>query len=220
MGTVRRMAVAALSGAVLGMAVSASPAVAQERGTPGTFDYYLFSLSWSPAYCARAGKDAAPEQCAASDPRGFVVHGLWPQYEKGGWPETCSFGRRVPRVIVDAMLEVMPTVELIDHEWAKHGTCSGLTPDLYFAETRAAWERVRIPPEFFTPDPGLSVTAKEVEERFIAVNDNLTPDRIAVVCDRRGVYEVRVCMDKDLVFRDCGAKVEDRCRANATMTVR
>lgn len=197
-------------------------AAGQERGKPGEFDYYLYSLSWTPGYCVREGAKADPRQCAANggERPGFVLHGLWPQWNAGGWPERCTRDRNIPRRVAEAMLEIMPTPELVEHQWAKHGTCSGLAPDLYFADARAAWERVRIPPEFVTAQPGTTVTAREVEKRFVEVNFDLTPARIATICDRNGLYEVRICMDKDLVFRDCGAKVEDRCRPDQTLTVR
>src|SRR5262245_55531293 len=59
-------------------------------GIPGQFDYYTLSLSWSPTYCAGQRSPADDAQCR---PRGgkryaFVLHGLWPQYERG-YPEFC-----------------------------------------------------------------------------------------------------------------------------------
>ena len=32
----------------------------------GRFDYYVLSLSWSPSYCARAGRSADPMQCRST----------------------------------------------------------------------------------------------------------------------------------------------------------
>lgn len=40
------------------------------------FDFYVLSLSWSPSYCEAEGTDASRQQCAASRPYAFVVHGL------------------------------------------------------------------------------------------------------------------------------------------------
>src|SRR3974377_1088422 len=55
----------------------------------GQFDFYVLSLSWSPSFWAPAtergrGRDANA-QCGVR-PYSFVVHGLWPQYDKG-FPE-------------------------------------------------------------------------------------------------------------------------------------
>ena len=52
---------------------------AQAKGRPGEFDYYALALSWSPEHCAI--KPADREQCSRQ--LGFVLHGLWPQYQRG-----------------------------------------------------------------------------------------------------------------------------------------
>ncbi|NJL42628.1 MAG: hypothetical protein HC935_03095 [Pseudanabaena sp. SU_2_4] len=52
---------------------------AKADGTPGKFDYYVLSLSWSPEYCASTS-NPDPNQCSQRR-YSLVVHGLWPQYE-------------------------------------------------------------------------------------------------------------------------------------------
>ena len=49
----------------------------------GDFDFYVFSLSWSPGFCDTGGAEKARDQCRAGAALGFVVHGLWPQYNAG-----------------------------------------------------------------------------------------------------------------------------------------
>src|SRR5262245_819748 len=58
------------------------------RGQAGVFDYYLLALSWSPTYCAERRGTAYDQQCDVRQgrPYAFVLHGLWPQNERG-WPE-------------------------------------------------------------------------------------------------------------------------------------
>ena len=71
-------------------------ATAQEQDSPGQFDFYVLSLSWSPSFCAAAAergrRRAANAQCGVR-PYSFVVHGLWPQYEKGS-RNTVSYRHR------------------------------------------------------------------------------------------------------------------------------
>lgn len=50
----------------------------------GVFDYYVLSLSWSPTFCLTHQNDS---QCSGKG-YGFVLHGLWPQYARGGWPQS------------------------------------------------------------------------------------------------------------------------------------
>ncbi|HEX6611374.1 MAG TPA: ribonuclease T, partial [Hyphomicrobiaceae bacterium] len=100
----------------------------RDRNEAGRFDYYTLVLSWSPTYCA-GQRDREEQQCNPRDGRhyAFVLHGLWPQHERG-WPENCPTRDRpfVPRPTIDRMLDIMPSPRLVIHEYRKHGTCSGL----------------------------------------------------------------------------------------------
>ncbi|WP_431859280.1 ribonuclease T2 family protein [Azospirillum sp.] len=192
-------------------------ASAQRKAEPGAFDYYVLSLSWSPAYCARESRAADTEQCTAGKRFGWVVHGLWPQFSDGGYPRSCAPGRTVPKAVVDDMIGTMPDVGLILHEWRTHGTCSGLPATDYFAKVRAATAKVKVPAALSAPKDGLSMPADQVEAQFVEANPGLKPDMIALVCQRRQVSEVRVCLDKDLTPRACGKGVADRCGRTAVL---
>jgi len=150
-------------------------------------------------------------QCGAR-PYSFVVHGLWPQYEKG-FPEYCEVpAPRLDYNIVSSMLDLMPAPHLIFNEWDKHGTCSGLSPRAYFETVRKARAVVKIPPQFRDLQEPLSVTPAAVEDAFIKANTNLTESGIAVECDRKRLTEVRICLGKDLQFRNCPDVARRSCR--------
>ena len=77
-----------IAASLLGLAGTAS---AQDRrqNAPGEFDFYVLALSWSPSYCEEAaerGNTGRSQQIQCGRPYSFVVHGLWPQYERG-FPE-------------------------------------------------------------------------------------------------------------------------------------
>jgi ribonuclease T2 len=191
-------------------------AVAQDRrqNQPGQFDFYVLALSWSPSFCEAAGERGTPpqQQCGAR-PFSFVVHGLWPQYEKG-FPEFCQVpSPRLDRNIMNSMLDLMPAPGLIYHDWDKHGTCSGLPARAYFDTVRKARAAVKIPEPYLELKEPLTVTPDEVEEAFVKANPGLTRDAIAVTCDNRRLREVRVCFSKELRFRPC-AEIDARaCRS-------
>jgi ribonuclease T2 len=185
------------------------------ENAPGQFDFYVLSLSWSPSFCAAAAERGRGRgngmQCGAR-PYSFVVHGLWPQYEKG-FPEYCEVpAPRLDYNIVSSMLDLMPAPHLIFNEWDKHGTCSGLSPRAYFETVRKARAVVKIPPQFLDLQEPLSVTPAAVEEAFIKTNANLTTSGIAVECDRKRLTEVRICLGKDLRFRNCPDVARRSCR--------
>ena len=109
------------------------------------FDYYVLSLSWSPAWCTAEGDDRDADQCRTGARTGFLVHGLWPQYERG-WPQHCPSRQRDPtRGESAAMTDVMGSGGLAWYQWKKHGRCTGLSGTGYYAATRAAAEAVAIP---------------------------------------------------------------------------
>jgi ribonuclease T2 len=196
---------------------AATYACAEEarQNEAGQFDFYVLSLSWSPSFCAaaaeRGGARNASLQCGAR-PYSFVVHGLWPQYDKG-FPEYCQVpAPRLDRGIVSSMLDLMPAPHLIFNEWDRHGTCSGFSPRAYFEVVRKARAVVKIPPQYVDLQEPLSVSPAAVEEAFIKANSGLPENGIAIGCDKRRLTEVRLCLSKDLQFRECPEIARRSCR--------
>jgi ribonuclease T2 len=203
---------------LLGFLAMAGSARAQDarQNEPGQFDFYVLSLSWSPSYCQSSRErspDRAPDQQCGPRPYSFVVHGLWPQYESG-FPEYCQHpAPRLERGSVGTMLDLMPSPRLIFHEWDRHGTCSGLTSGAYFDTVRKARAVVKIPAEFLSVAEPLDVTPDQVEEAFVKSNPGLSRAAIAVSCDgKQRLSEVRVCLSKELGFRDCAEVDQRTCR--------
>ena len=210
---------AGLAGLLLAGSVAA-PAVAQDyggfarRGTPGDFDFYVLALSWSPTYCAGPGARRDDVQCAPGRGLGFVVHGLWPQYDRG-FPSNCSAVERpLTRNAIDAAGEVMPSEGLARHEWRTHGTCSGLDPVAYFKAVKAARTAVTIPDALNKPDGTIRAAPIDIARQFVAANKGLRPDMMAVTCRRGQLQEVRICFSKDLRgFAPCPEVARQNCRA-------
>jgi ribonuclease T2 len=201
----------------LALAAFVTSAAAQDDGrdTPGRFDFYVLSLSWSPSFCAgeRYSGHSVGGECGER-PYSFVVHGLWPQYEKG-FPESCQVpAPRISRRLVSSILDLMPAPHLVFNEWDKHGTCSGLAPGAYFETVRKARAAVKIPPEYVDVKEPLQVTPKSVADAFVKANPGLTPNGVAVECSRRRLSEVRLCLSKELQFRDCPDVVRHSCRSD------
>ena len=117
--------------------------------------------------------------------RAFTLHGLWPQNIKG-WPQDCRMPKRpwVPQVVIDDMRDIMPSKNLVIHEYRAHGTCSGLEPDQYFGLARDLYERVSIPPRFSGTEGRRDLTQEDIEAEFLKANRWLKPNMIVV--SRRG----------------------------------
>jgi ribonuclease T2 len=180
---------------------------------PGDFDFYVFSLSWSAGFCATGGADKNPQQCSGGQHLGFVVHGLWPQYEHG-FPQDCGPAGRAPsRIALDHANGLFPDIGLARYEWRKHGTCSGKSPSDYFADVRRARDSLVVPPQFGSASADQSWAPIDILRAFEAANPRLRPGMSAVGCRSGVLQEVRFCMSKDLRdFRPCPEVVRQTCR--------
>ena len=191
------------------LSLIASPGMAQDQA--GVFDYYVLSLSWSANWCALEGDARNSPQCDASEDFGWILHGLWPQYERG-YPADCPTTRRAPsRSDTDEMADVMGTSGLAWHQWRKHGVCTGLSSDAYYALSREAYAKVTRPAVFRQLDRDITLPASVVEEAFLAANEDLSADQITITCKSGYIQEARICMTRDLTFRTCGDDVIRDC---------
>lgn len=191
-----------------------APAPARAATVPigSGFDFYVLALSWSPSYCEAEGAEANRQQCEGGRPYAFVVHGLWPQFERG-FPENCQVDdREVDNATLRSLYDLMPSAGLIRHQWRKHGSCSGLDQDDYFSVLRAARESVAIPARYRHLDDYLNVDPDTVEADFRKANPGLPANAAAVTCDNRYLREVRICLTRDLEFRSCPEIDRRGCR--------
>jgi len=203
-----RLAVQTSTKALLLIALAASGyLLAQSRTsgeTAGQFDYYVLSLSWAPEFCAQAGAASSnPGECAT--PKGFVVHGLWPEVNSGKSPESCGPARPVSRGLVNELLKYMPSASLIQHEWATHGTCSGLTSNEYFTKALLAHAAIQIPVQIASLGQTETETVTKIQDQFAGSNPVFPKDGLRVICKGGAFTELRACFDKDIKGRACAA---------------
>src|ERR1700704_5053197 len=205
------------------LAFAAGTASAQDRrqNAPGEFDFYVLSLSWSPSFCEEASERGGSERSTQSQcggrPFSFVVHGLWPQYERG-FPDYCQRpSPRLDRNIVTSMLDLMPAPGLIYNEWDKHGTCSGLSARAYFETIRKARSAVKIPADFLELSASTTIAPAEIENAFVKANPGLSNSAVAVICDKPRLSEGRICMSKNLQFGACEEIARRACRRDSVV---
>lgn len=188
-----------------------------QRNVAGEFDYYALVLSWSPTHCSEANDDEM--QCNRRDGRryNFVLHGLWPQYERG-YPQDCRTPRRpfVPQPLIDSMLDIMPSRGLVIHEYRKHGVCSGLSADEYFSLARRLYKSIRIPEDFKNPFEQQTIEPRELAGALIRANPGLKPENFGIACSSNKLQEIRICFSKDGKLRPCGSNEEQRKLCSAS----
>jgi len=191
--------------------IAAMPAWA-EGEKPGEFDYYVLSLSWSPNWCALQGDRQGSEQCEERYDYGWVMHGLWPQYQRG-FPSFCQSGQRPPsRALTMGMADIMGTAGLAWYQWKKHGVCTGLSASDYYALSRLAYEKSVRPPVFRKLERTVKLPAAVVEQAFLKANPDWKADMLTITCKNGYIQEARLCLTKDLDPFSCGQDVIRDCR--------
>lgn len=193
---------------IIAFALTVSMASA-EGERPGDFDYYVLALSWSPSFCAIEGDARDNPQCER--PLGWVLHGLWPQFENG-WPSYCPSSQRNPsRADTNAMVDIMGSSGSAWHQWKKHGRCSGLSSDDYYALSRLAYDNVKRPDVLRKLERSVKLPAEIIEEAFLKSNPNLSKDMITITCKANRIQEARICLTRELEPRECGSDVIRDC---------
>lgn len=197
-------------GTLFPQAPAGEPAGGAVTGSrPGLFDFYVLALSWSPDYCATTGTNDT-QQCSVGRRLGFVLHGLWPQYNKG-YPSNCSTAK-LPADVKAKFPALYPSPALYDHEWEKHGTCSGLTPEEYLALSKRFKDSVTIPAAYQAPAQPLRLTTIDLKKDFAAANAGLGEGSLAVYCSGSGRYlqELYVCLFTDGKPATCSSEIRSR----------
>ncbi|MEM6385903.1 MAG: ribonuclease T2 [Pseudomonadota bacterium] len=198
---------------VLGLLLITTGAALAEGEQAGDFDYYVMALSWSPTWCALEGDARNSPQCEPDTDFGWVLHGLWPQYENG-WPSYCPTAARNPsRSDTRSEADLFGSSGNAWHQWNKHGRCTGLTADDYYRLSREAYGRVTRPELLRKLTDPVRVPAKVIEQAFLEENEALTADGITITCKSGRVQEARICLTRQLEPRECGIDVVRDCRS-------
>jgi ribonuclease I len=125
----------------------------------------------------------------------FTIHGLWPEYNNGSWPQYCADETFRPSTIdkigkAELRLywpnaENVPMEPIIqgkysiwDHEWSKHGTCTGLSQLDYFNETLFTYQELMDP---FNINMNLTRIKGYKEKRFPAQTLTNSSGRIEIM---------------------------------------
>ena len=226
-------------------AASSSACSGGSHGASGQFDFYVLALSSSPEYCASSSTYSKYPGCVhptAWQAVNLTMHGLWPQYnaEQSGYygPECCAtqFGSTLTQAAVTPLLpqlerqwpnEQDPTGATLGlastlwaHEWAVHGTCSGLSQSAFL--TTALHTALTLPtPSIITTHIGGSTTRDAIESAFNGGSPCVSGAacNVFLECASTNTLEgVNVCYSTQLQRMECPAVVtqaSSRCKAGS-----
>lgn len=184
------------------------------------FDLFLLATRWTPEFCyghtfVNLLTDEVYQEVypGCEDPltlwnTTMTLHGLWPQYSEGGYPQFCDspYGPDIDEDDVDPLMyDYWPNVEAdpssedyLDfwhHEWKKHGTCTHYDQKQYFQTALDLFMYNFSTPLAVSANVGRSVALGEIQAAF--------EKPTAVGC--RGAYldQIFTCWDLDFQQVEC-----------------
>lgn len=175
---------------------------AAQQQASGDFDYYLLALSWAPNFCATHSGPAS--ECGVGRHVAFVVHGLWPQGERGRLDEHCQHTPPVAAEVVRYALNFYPDAGLVQHEWQCHGVYSGLSAREYFTAVGRVYQSLKIPAEVSNVAADTQMRAAALTREFEQVNA-APAGSFVTSCHDGELVAVEACFTKDLKLRTCSA---------------
>ena len=124
-----------------------------------------------------------------------MLHGLWPDGPGKDWPQYCRPVALLAEPTLRSALCATPSVQLLQHEYAKHGSCMDGDADAYFRRSIALFRALRFPDmATLSRRPGL--TAGAIATAFAARNRGMTRDMLRVTATRQGwLDELWLCLD-------------------------
>jgi len=167
---------------------------------------YTLAITWAPQYChGNAGEASATFECGSGNLFGFTLHGLWPDGEGPEWPQYCRATGIVPAPVIRGQLCATPSAQLIQHEWAKHGTCMSSRPADYFAKSSRLYGDLRYP-DMAALSRRNDLTAGEVARAIAGANRGMSADMMRITANRSGwLEEIWLCLDKQFRYARCPA---------------
>lgn len=165
---------------------------------------YTLALSWSPQYCRGQG-DKPSFQCSSGQKFGMVLHGLWPDGAGKVWPQYCKPVALLSEAQLRKNLCITPSAQLNQHEYAKHGSCMGVTPAQYFDRSHALYGALNWPDiDRLSRRP---LTVGQFKQAFARANRGRVPvNAIRVtVTGGRWLDELWLCLDTRYKYRRCAA---------------
>ncbi len=166
---------------------------------------YTLAISWSPQHCRGSNDPDDRFQCAVGNHFGFVLHGLWPDGEGPEWPQYCAAAPLLSERVLRENMCMTPSPQLLQHEYAKHGTCMNVSPERYFGEASRLHSRIRYP-DMNALSRRKGLTASQFAAAFARANRGITPAMLRIRTSRDGwLDEVWVCLDTRRNYAACPA---------------
>ncbi|PXA83319.1 ribonuclease T [Nostoc sp. 3335mG] len=171
---------------------------------------YTLSMIWTPEHCfaqkRRGGGRQDDMECSGVAARGFILHGLWPDGDgPNRWPQYCHPVSILTDDQLQAGIGETPSTQLLQHEWAKHGSCMTSDPVAYFRMEDGIYNDIHAP-DMANLAHRRGMTAGQFQSAFAAANPGMRADMMRLNLNKNGwLEEVWICLGLDRKPRTCPA---------------
>jgi ribonuclease I len=96
------------------------------------YDFYIFTTIWNPSSCKEKGKECY-KKVKSKELNILMIHGLWPSYSTGRFPQWCNIGEDIQvEEYQSELFDIMKNYwigtytnnkDFWNHEYNKHGYC-------------------------------------------------------------------------------------------------
>jgi ribonuclease T2 len=205
---------------------TAASAMAQEHSRGRT--RFILAASWEPAFCQTNQKKAECRNQSSDnhDATNFSLHGLWPmrqeycdvsedlkQADRGrDWKDLPPV--QLSQDVKTKLDKVMPGTQsgLERHEWIKHGTCTKLSADQYFAIAAGLIAELNTSAvrDLFAQNIGRELDAESIKAAFDQSFGEGANARIKMSCRRVGnvrmISELTIGLSEDAIDPQQGSE--------------
>ncbi|KAG9408619.1 hypothetical protein AC1031_020472 [Aphanomyces cochlioides] len=201
----------------------ASAAALESVKAAASFDFCVLAQTWQPYFCTTGNFPGCKNPSSFMSTQ-LTIHGLWPNYNSGGYPSNCG-GASLSQSNINAagasnVAKYWPDVKtngwtFVANEWTKHGTCSGLDATSY-VKAAINVEIQRGTPSIISSNVGSTVSSKDLLNAYGST-------KVALICvgSDNALSEVRTCYNKAYSQIACPSTIlnEGTCSTKSTVSI-
>jgi ribonuclease T2 len=198
--------------------VISEPVHAEMINPPSSF---TLIIRMTPAVCALDPELQKLRQC--QDGFTLTISSLQAERASGKRLENCSSKQTNLSPLQERIVErVMPDKVLRDQDWQKNGSCTGMTPHLYFRTIATYAQRLKIPSELASPRDTV-LTKNYIIHRLQQLNPGLTDKSILLRCTMEAgrelpiLTELRSCYNTQGQYDVCPSYFKSNCPSSVVI---
>lgn len=182
---------------------------------------FTLIIRMTPAACALDPALQKLRQC--QDGFTLTISSLQAERSSGRRLENCSRDQTNLSPLQERVVErVMPDKQLRDEDWQRNGSCTGMSPTVYFRTIATYAQRLKIPSELASPRDTV-LTKSHIINKLQQLNPGLTEKSLLLRCtvesgrDLPVLTELRSCYNTQGQYDSCPANVKSNCPSSVVI---